>query len=122
MAVIHPTMTPTFLPKKPKLIKPSTTPAPIVAIISNKYAVIPVNETQFKRTIKKLTKAMSTDQLKALAVTLSQYRLEMTGKTIAPHNAPTKINIDKISNLNVAKMMPHTVAMIMVIRPIQSIF
>src|SRR5699024_1507601 len=74
-----------------------------------------------KRTKQNITMATTTDQVKAIFVTLSQNTLAITGKTMVPHKAPTNTNITKISSLKLAKTMPTMVATIMVMRPIKSI-
>src|SRR5699024_12729801 len=66
--------------------------------------------------------AATTDQVNAWLVTLSQNALAITGKTMAPHNAPTKTSATRISKEKLARMMPITVATTIVARPISNIF
>ena len=49
-----------------------------------------LNRKPFKTYYQKAENARLTDQLKARAFTLSQYRLTITGNTIDPQSAPTK--------------------------------
>src|SRR5699024_7224246 len=65
-------------------------------------------------------KDTATDTVKAALVTRSQYKLAITGNTIDPHKAPTKINMDKISNFKLANTTPKVAATTMVKRPTHS--
>src|SRR5690606_9686069 len=122
MAAMKKAATPRRLPRKPKTIKPPTTPAPIDASSSMPMASTPVIGSRSKRTRQKTASAESTAQVKALLVTRSQKQLAMTGNTTAPQSAPTNTSMTRISSEKLARMMPSTVATIMVIRPINSIF
>src|SRR5690554_4189167 len=73
-----------------------------------------------KRTKQNINMAIITDQVNALLVTLSQNTLAITGKTIAPHKAPTNTSITKISKEKLAKTIPMAVAATIVIRPINN--
>ena len=64
--------------------------------------------------------ATSTEVVKAALVTRLQKQLAITGKTMAPHSAPTKTSITRISSEKLAKTIPMAVATIMVMRPTSS--
>src|SRR5690554_3951363 len=122
LAAMTPTIKPAMRPKKPKVIKPITTPPPTAAIISKKTAIAPSIGNQLKRTTEKKMNDIATDRVNAALVTRFQYRLAITGNTIEPHNAPTKISMDKISSFKLANTTPSAAATTMVTRPTQSIF
>src|SRR5690554_4864967 len=117
-----PKIKPAMRPKKPKVIKPITTPPPTAASSSKNSATTPSIGNQLKRTTKNNKNETATDTVKAALVTRFQYKLAITGNTIEPHNAPTKISIAKISNFRLAKITPKLAATTMVKRPTQIIF
>src|SRR5690554_2451291 len=65
--------------------------------------------------------AITTDQVNAALVTLSQNTLAITGNTMAPHKAPTKTSMTKMSSAKLAKIIPTMVATIMLTRPLSSV-
>src|SRR5690554_1781908 len=121
-AVIKPMIKPAIRPKKPNAINPSTTPPPTAANSSKNMAIAPSIGSKSKRTTKNKTNETATEVVKAALVTRLQYRLTITGKTIEPQSAPTKISMDKISSFKLAKTTPNSAATTMVKRPTHSIF
>ncbi len=80
----------------------------------------PCSETSSKRVTTNIRKATATALVNAVLVTRFQNRLAITGNTMAPQSAPTKISMERMSSFMLAKITPISVAVIIVRRPTQS--